>query len=206
MAETTRCIRSIRNILTELLLLDQSWCPYRQGPMHSQEGASIHQTNPADLYSINKHLGDWISHCSGNAKSQPETVIEHLVGRHSQPRGAQVQAVHLRDQKGWSQDPPLLRPHLRIGSGGEGISCWRSLPTWGFPKVSSSFLSFLQLLHLGSFSFAVAKDFATLLLLWYFPSCYSIRANKINQTGSGRRDEYEDSRQTTGLILLSKAE
>ena len=29
-----------------------------------------------------------------------------------------MHAVHLSDQKGWSQDP---HPHLRIGSGGKGI-------------------------------------------------------------------------------------
>ena len=29
--------------------------------------------------------------------------------------------MHLSDQKGWSQDPPLPRPHLRAGSGGVGI-------------------------------------------------------------------------------------
>ena len=34
--------------------------------------------------------------------------------------------------------------------------------------------SFLYLLHLGLFSSAVAKDFATLLLLQYFPSHYSV--------------------------------
>ena len=90
----------------------------------------------------------------------------------------QCNAVHLSDWKGWSQDPPFSRPHLRLGSGGEGISCWRSLPTSGPPEVSSSFLSFLHLwlLHLGSFSFAIAKDFATLLLLPYFPSHCSITA------------------------------
>jgi len=48
-------------------------------------------------------------------------VIEHLVGRQGQPKGAQVYAIHLNDQKGWSQDPPLPRPHLRAGSGGEVI-------------------------------------------------------------------------------------
>ena len=47
-------------------------------------------------------------------------MIEHLVG--AQPRGSQVQAMHLNDQKGQRQDPPLPRPHLRVGSGGEGIS------------------------------------------------------------------------------------
>jgi len=76
--------------------------------------------------------------------------------------------------KGWSQDPALPRPHLSVGSGGERISYWRSLPTSGLPKVSSSFPSILCLLHLGSFSFAVAKDFVTLLLLWYFLSHNSI--------------------------------
>ena len=42
--------------------------------------------------------------CSGNAKSWPEPVIEHLVGRQGQPTGAQVHAVQLSDWKGWSQD------------------------------------------------------------------------------------------------------
>jgi len=48
-------------------------------------------------------------------------VIEHLVGSQGQPRGAQVHAMYLSDQRGWSQDPPLPRPHLRVGSVGEGI-------------------------------------------------------------------------------------
>ena len=43
--------------------------------------------------------------CHGNAKSQLQTVIEHLVGRQGQLRGAQLHAVHLSDWKGWSQDP-----------------------------------------------------------------------------------------------------
>ena len=58
--------------------------------------------------------------CSRNAKSCFEPVIEHLVGRQGQPRGAQVYAMCLSDSKGWSQDPPLPRPHLRVGSGGKG--------------------------------------------------------------------------------------
>lgn len=49
----------------------------------------------------------------------PETVIEQLVGRQGQTRGAQVRGMHLSDQRRWSQDPPLLRPHLRVGNGGE---------------------------------------------------------------------------------------
>ena len=108
--------------------------------------------------------------CSRNANSRPEPVFEHLLGRQGQPRGAQVYAVHLSDWKGCSQDPPLPRPRVRVGSGGEGISCQGSLPTWSLPKVSSSFSSFLHpwLLHLGSFSFAVAKGFATLLLSSYY--------------------------------------
>jgi len=70
--------------------------------------------------------------CSGNAKSCLEPVMEHLVGREGQPREAQVHAMNLSDQKGWSQDLPLPSPHLRLGSGGEGISleiptCLRAL-------------------------------------------------------------------------------
>ena len=52
--------------------------------------------------------------------------------------------------------------------GDEGISCWSFLPTGGPLKVSISFPVFLCLLHLGLFSFAVAKDFATLLLSSYY--------------------------------------
>ena len=44
-------------------------------------------------------------------------VMEHLVGRQGQPRGAQVHVMYLSDWKGWSQDAPLPRPHLRVGSG-----------------------------------------------------------------------------------------
>ena len=62
-----------------------------------------------------------ISKCSGNAESQPEAVIEHLGGRQGQPRGVQVHAIHLNDQKGWSQDPPFPRPHLRLSSGDKSI-------------------------------------------------------------------------------------
>ena len=58
---------------------------------------------------------------SGNAKSQLETVIEHLVGRQGQPREAQVRAMHLGGQKGWILVPLLPRLHLRVGSGGEGF-------------------------------------------------------------------------------------
>jgi len=45
-------------------------------------------------------------------------VIEHLVGRQGQTRGAQLHTIHLSDWKGWSQDPPLPRPHLRVANGG----------------------------------------------------------------------------------------
>jgi len=37
------------------------------------------------------------------------------------PGELRVHAVQLRDWKGWSQDPPLPRPHLRVGRGGEGF-------------------------------------------------------------------------------------
>ena len=91
-------------------------------------------------------------------------MIECLLGRKGQPRGAQLHAMYLSDQKGWSQDTPLPRPHLRVSSGVVGISCWRSLHTCGH----------LRLLHLGSFLFAVAKDFANLILSWCFLFLYSI--------------------------------
>ena len=66
-----------------------------------------------------KSRSDWVGRCSGNAKSWLEAVIEHLMGRQGQPRGAQMRAVYLNDWEGWSQDPSPPRPHLRIGSGSE---------------------------------------------------------------------------------------
>ena len=63
----------------------------------------------------------FIGWCNGNAESQPEAVIEHLVGRQGQTRAVQLQAMPLSDWKGWCQDPPLSRPHLRAGSGGECV-------------------------------------------------------------------------------------
>ena len=59
--------------------------------------------------------------CSGSAKSWPEAVIEHLVGRQGQPRGAQLHVMYLSDQKGWILAPALSRPLVRVGSGGKGI-------------------------------------------------------------------------------------
>lgn len=58
--------------------------------------------------------------CSGNAESQPEAVIEHMVGRQGEPRGAQMCAMYMSDWKKWSQDPLPPRRHLRVG---------KSLPT-----------------------------------------------------------------------------
>jgi len=38
-----------------------------------------------------------IAYCSGNADSCLEAVMAHLVGRQGQPRGAEVQAMHLSE-------------------------------------------------------------------------------------------------------------
>ena len=64
------------------------------------------------------------------------------MGRQGQPRGAQVHAMHLSDQKGWSQDPPLPRPHLRVGSGGKGGLLEVSVYLW--PSEGKQILSFVS--------------------------------------------------------------
>ena len=61
------------------------------------------------------------------------------LGRQGQPRGAQVHAMQLSDQKGWNQDPPLLRPHLRVGS--EGIDISLEIPMYFRPFVGKQILS-----------------------------------------------------------------
>jgi len=62
--------------------------------------------------------------CSGNAKSQLEPVIEHLVGRPSQPMGAQVYEVLDPDStpsqtsfKGWQGRQKYLGAYLRSSEG-----------------------------------------------------------------------------------------
>jgi len=76
------------------------------------------------------------------------------------------------DWKGWSQDAPLPRPQLRVGSTGGGTSfgdpCVFEDLT-GFLKVNSFFLLFLQLLlsQLSGSSLTAAEDLVAL------PSCYA---------------------------------
>ena len=82
-----------------------------------------------------------LSCCSRNAKSQPEIVIEHLVGRHCQPRGSQLYAIYLSDQKQWGQEPCLPRPHLRVGN--EGKSILLEISAYLRPFKVSSFSSFV---------------------------------------------------------------
>ena len=89
-------------------------------------------------------------------------MIEHLVGRQGQARGAQVHATYLnrseerRVGKECSQDPLLPRPHLRVGSGGEGISL--EIPAYLRPSKGKQifFPLCLQLQLLGLSSLAVA--------------------------------------------------
>ena len=70
-----------------------------------------------------------------------EPVIEHLVGRQGQPRGAQVHAVQPNDQKEWSQDPPLPKPHLSAGSGSKGILL--EISAYLRPSEGEQLLSFI---------------------------------------------------------------
>ena len=73
------------------------------------------------------------------------------------------------------------------------VSWWRSLTTWGLPKVSK-FSLFLcpWLLHLGSSSFTAAKNFATLLLLLCFLSHYTVTdgVEEVGEKWGGREKKY----------------
>ena len=75
---------------------------------------------PVFKQSIFSALYEKLPWCSRNVE-QPEAVMENLVGRQGQPREAQLHAMYLSERKGWSQDPPLPRIHLSIGSGHKGI-------------------------------------------------------------------------------------
>jgi len=50
--------------------------------------------------------------------------------------------MYLSDWKGWSQDPPLPRSHLRVGSGVEGISL--EIPAYLRPSEGKHLSSFVS--------------------------------------------------------------
>jgi len=100
--------------------------------------------------------------CSRSVKSWLEAVTEKLVERQGQPRGAQLHAVYLSDCKGWSQDPLLLRPHLRVGSGGECVLV--EIPVYLRPSEGK---------HLYSFVSASAASLGLILTCCSLGLCYS---------------------------------
>jgi len=104
--------------------------------------------------------------------SQPEAVTEHLVGGQGQPRGAQLHAIPLSDWKGWSQDTPLPRPHLRAGGGGEGILL--EVRVYLRPSEGKQLLSFSSVPMAVVFEqiLAAAWELAIVLSLVCFPWCY----------------------------------
>ena len=92
-----------------------------------------------DIFFCNKGMQ---GECSRNAESWPEAVMEHLVGRQGQPRGAQcMQCSWMTGRSGlW------LHPFLFEGLAVQvRVSCCTSLRTRGFLKVSSLFPLFLCL-------------------------------------------------------------
>jgi len=80
-----------------------------------------------------------------------------------QPRGAQVYAMYLSDWKRWSQDPPLPRPHLRVGGGGEGILL--EITVYLKPSEGKQLISFISVLS--------AIAFAQTLTCCSLGPCYS---------------------------------
>jgi len=88
-----------------------------------------------------------------------------------------VHAMPLSDQKGWTQDPPLPRPYLRVGSGDESILL--EISVYLRPSQGKQFF-FLYFCIYGCCIWACSHllllriDCATILLLLYFLSRYSI--------------------------------
>jgi len=87
-------------------------------------------------------------------------VIEYLVGRQGQPRGAQVHAMYLSDQ---ILAPPLPKPHLGVGNGDEGTLL--EIPTYLRPSEGKQLLSFI--------SVPTAVVFEQILTCYSLGPCYS---------------------------------
>ena len=103
-------------------------------------------------------------------------MIEHLVGRQGQTKGAQVHPMHLSDWKGWSQDLPLPRSHLRVGSGGKDFlvefpAYLRSF--WGKQLLSLIFVSMAVVFEQILTAWGCAALLLLLLLLLRFLSYYT---------------------------------
>ena len=84
-----------------------------------------------------------------------------------------MHAVYLSDRKGWSRDPPLPRPHLRVGNGAKGVLLETVVYLRSFKgKKTSSSSSFL------SVSVAVALNLSYFLqpgaLLPYVITVFSL--------------------------------
>ena len=108
--------------------------------------------------------------CSRNVKSGPEAVIEHLVGRQSQPRGAQVQPERLEP------GPTPSQTSFKGWQWRWGYLVWRSLPTCDLLRVSS-FFSFVSACMAAAFGLILVCCSLGLChpdILLYFPSHYSI--------------------------------
>ena len=90
-------------------------------------------------------------------------MVEHLVGRQGQSKGVQVHPMYLSDWKGWSQDPPLPRSHLRVGSGGTGTL---EIPVYLRPSEGKQPLSFI--------SVATAVELDQTLTCCSLGPCYSV--------------------------------
>ena len=80
---------------------------------------------------------------------------------------------------GWSQEPPPPRPHLRVGSGGEGtmLESHAYLRPSGGKQLFS--LSFCITVHLSLSAHAAAWNSATPLSLLCLPPRYSITVDYI---------------------------
>ena len=112
-----------------------------------------------------------VSSCSRNAKSQPEPVMEHLVGRQGQPRELRCMQCNHWVTEGLGQDAPLPRPHLRAGSGSEGISL--GIPVYLRPSKGKSKLFF-------SICFCIDSCY-----IWLYPHLLQRRAVRVVWLGCG---------------------
>ena len=91
--------------------------------------------------------------CSGNVKSQLETVIEHLVGGQGQPRGAQVEAAQLSDHN------PGSTPSQTSFKGSQWKEEYLNISAWAFLR-QTLFLFFFFAITSSRQSFTLVQDLA----------------------------------------------
>ena len=162
-----------------------------KGPSNFEDSVIFNSVSVVEMlsHSLNQWLSTWQEGsgvCNGRG-----------MGAWWSLRSLSTQAIqwfydYMSDQKGWIQDPPLPRPHLRIGSGNKSISSGepcvlegRQLLSFTSVPTAVVFEQILTCCSLGSCCSAIID--AHSITLQYLPSPFTKHAQEMTAVTISRR-------------------